>query len=332
MERILVVGGGGWGTALGLVLHERGLEVTLLVHDAAYGREMARLRRNPRYLPGVELPQDLAITSDPAAIDAPSAVFLVVPSGHLRGMLERLRAPLSRSRGVFVSAVKGIEVSTLARPTQIVAEVLGDVPQVVVSGPSHAEEVARRMPTTVVAASADAGLALRVQDLLCTERFRVYTNPDPLGVELGGAFKNVLAIAGGIVDGLGFGDNTKAALLTRGVVEMARLGVELGAERETFFGLAGFGDLVTSCYSQHGRNRAVGVRVGQGERIGDIVASMRQVAEGVKTAEAVHRMAAARGVEMPICGEVHRVLHEDKDPSQAVRDLMGRQLKGEQDW
>jgi len=213
-----------------------------------------------------------------------------------------------------------------------VREVLGDVPLVVVSGPSHAEEVARRMPTTVVAASSDRGLALRIQDLLCTERFRVYTNSDPLGVELAGALKNVVAIAGGIVDGLGFGDNTKAALLTRGVVEMARLGVAVGAQRETFFGLAGIGDLVTSCVSPHGRNRAVGMRVGRGEKVADIVDSMRQIAEGVKTAAAVHQLAAAKGVEMPICEQVFRVLHEDKDPSRAVHDLMGRQLKDEADW
>jgi len=184
----------------------------------------------------------------------------------------------------------------------------------------------------VVAASTDKGLALRVQDLLTAERFRVYTNVDPLGVELAGALKNVISIAGGIVDGLGFGDNTKAALLTRGVVEMARLGVALGANRETFFGLAGIGDLVTSCVSRHGRNRLVGERIGRGEKVQDIVASMRQIAEGVKTAAAVEKLAGAQKVEMPICEQVYKVLYEDKDPSRAVRDLMGRQLKDEQDW
>jgi len=332
MERALVLGGGGWGTALALVLDERGAQVALFVHDAAYGAEMARTRRNPRYLPGVEIPERIEITSDPKALQGTGAVFSAIPSQYLRATLERLRKPLVEGRRVFVTATKGIEQESLRRASEIVREMLGDVPLVVLSGPSHAEEVAHRMPTTIVAASSDKGLALRIQDLLFTERFRIYTNSDPLGVELAGALKNVISIAGGIVDGLGFGDNTKAALLTRGVVEMARLGVALGAQRETFFGLAGIGDLVTSCVSPHGRNRAVGMRIGRGEKVADIVASMRQVAEGVKTAAAVHRMAADHGVEMPICDQVHQVVHEGKDPSRAVRDLMSRQLKDEQDW
>jgi glycerol-3-phosphate dehydrogenase (NAD(P)+) len=332
MERTLVLGGGGWGTALALVLDERGAQVTLFVHDAEYGAEMASSRRNPRYLPGVDLPERIAITSDPKALKGNGVVFSVVPSQFLRATLERWKKPLSEGKRLFVTATKGIEQETLKRPSEIVREVLGDVPLVVVSGPSHAEEVARRMPTTVVAASADKGFALRIQDLLFTERFRVYTNPDPLGVELAGALKNVISIAGGIVDGLGFGDNTKAALLTRGVVEMARLGVALGSQRETFFGLAGIGDLVTSCISPHGRNRAVGIRIGRGEKVADIVASMRQVAEGVKTAAAVHQIALSKSVETPICEQVYRVLYEGKDPSKAVRDLMGRQLKDEHDW
>ncbi len=332
MERAFVLGGGGWGTALALVLDERGMQVELFVHDAAYAAEMAKSRRNPRYLPGVEIPDRIGVTSDAAALAGDGVVFSVVPSQFLRSTLERWRKPLAAGKRIFVTATKGIEQETLRRPSEIVREVVGDVPLVVVSGPSHAEEVARRMPTTVVAASSDKGLALRIQDLLFTERFRVYTNPDPLGVELAGALKNVISIAGGIVDGLGFGDNTKAALLTRGVVEMARLGAALGAQRETFFGLAGIGDLITSCISPHGRNRAVGIRVGRGERVADIVASMRQVAEGVRTAAAVHELAAAKGVETPICEQVYRVLHEGKDPSRAVRDLMGRQLKDEQDW
>ncbi len=332
MERALVLGGGGWGTALALVLNERGVQVRIFVHDAVYGAEMAATRRNSRYLPGVELPERLVITSDPEALHGDGVVFSVVPSQYLRATLTRFQQPLGAKRRLFVTATKGIEQETLKRPSEIVREVLGDVPVVVVSGPSHAEEVARRMPTTVVAGSSDRGHALRIQDLLNTERFRVYTNSDPLGVELGGALKNVIAIAGGIVDGLGFGDNTKAALLTRGVVEMARLSTALGAQRETMFGLAGIGDLITSCISPHGRNRSVGIRVGRGEKVADIVGSMLQVAEGVKTAAAVHSLAARLKVEMPICEQVYSVLHEGKDPSRAVRDLMGRQLKDEQDW
>jgi glycerol-3-phosphate dehydrogenase (NAD(P)+) len=332
MDRALVIGGGGWGSALALVLNERGVQVRVAVHDGAYAAEMSRTRRNPRYLPGIELPQRVEVTATDRADDDETVVFSVVPSQFLRATLERWKPTLLKKRRVFVTATKGIEQESLARPTEIVRQVLGDVPVVVLSGPSHAEEVARRMPTTVVAASGDRGLGLRIQDLLTTERFRVYTNGDPLGVELGGALKNVISIAGGIVDGLGFGDNTKAALLTRGVVEMARLGAALGAKRETLFGLAGIGDLITSCISPHGRNRAVGIRVGRGEKVTDIVASMKQVAEGVRTAAAVHALAAIHKVEMPICEQVFAVLHQDKDPSRAVCDLMGRQLKDEQEW
>jgi glycerol-3-phosphate dehydrogenase (NAD(P)+) len=332
MDRALILGGGGWGTALALVLNERGVQVRIAVHDAAYAKEMAATRRNSRYLPGVELPERIAISSDVAAAGDEGIVLAVVPSQYLRATLERGKKSLTAQRRIYVSATKGIEQETLKRPTEIVREVLGDVPLVVLSGPSHAEEVARRMPTTVVAASADRGIGLRIQDLLNTERFRVYTNADPLGVELGGALKNVVSIAGGIVDGLGFGDNTKAALLTRGVVEMARLGTALGAQRDTLFGLAGIGDLITSCISPHGRNRAVGIRIGRGEQVADIVASMKQVAEGVKTSAAVHALAKRHSIEMPICEQVYAVLHEGKDPSRAVRDLMARQLKDEREW
>ncbi len=331
IEKVFVIGAGGWGTALALVLNERGVDVTLWGNDAQYVTEMAGTRRNPRYLPGVEIPRRVRITQELQACTSCSTVFSVVPSQFLRATLERFR-PHVQSVRLVVSATKGIEHPTLKRPSEIIAEVFGSVSVVVVSGPSHAEEVARRMPTTVVSASRDSGRALYIQDLLHTERFRVYTNSDPIGVEMGGALKNVVSIAGGIVDGLGFGDNTKAALLTRGMVEMVRLGVALGGARETFFGLAGIGDLITSCCSRHGRNRAVGERIGRGEELRDILASMMQVAEGVGTSDAVHKLSQKLGIEMPICAEVYRVLHENKDPSTAVRDLMTRQLKEENEW
>ena len=331
MDRILVLGDGGWGTALAQVLDERGVHVTIWCHDAEYAEELARTRRNARYLPGVPLAERLAFTSDPQSAKGCPIVFSVVPSAYLRSVASTFRDSISPS-AVLVSCTKGIEFDTRARPSEILAQELPGRRQVVLSGPSHAEEVARRMPTTVVAASADGGLALTVQDLLTTDRFRVYTNADPIGVEVAGAVKNVLAIASGAVDGLGFGDNTKAALLTRGIVEMARFGEMLGAKRDTFWGLAGIGDLVTSCISQHGRNRAVGERVGRGEKIGDVIDSMRQVAEGVRTAKALHDLAAERAVEMPICNEVYRVIYEEKDPARALRDLMTRQLKEEAEW
>lgn len=331
MDRVVVLGGGGWGTALALVLDERGVDVTMWCHDGEYADEMARARRNPRYLPGVEIPDRVEVTADPQVAATCRVVFSVIPSQFLRSTVQQFQGVIPAGR-LIVSATKGIEHGTLLRPSEILQELFPASPMVVLSGPSHAEEVARRMPTTVVAAASDSGHALRIQDLLHTQFFRVYSNADPVGVELGGALKNVISIAGGIVDGLGFGDNTKAALLTRGIVEMARLGQSLGAQRETFFGLSGIGDLITSCISPHGRNRLVGSRIGRGERLVDIVDSMHQVAEGVRTASAVHEVSAREGVEMPICHEVFRVLHEDKDPSRAVQDLMTRQLKEETQW
>ncbi len=331
LDKVLVLGDGGWGTALALVLNERGVDVSLWSHDPEYAKEIVSTRRNPRYLPGVEIPGRIGVTTDEAAARDCSTWFSVVPSQYLRAVMEKFRPHWSPGK-LVVSATKGIEHESLQRPSEIIADTLGPVPLIVVSGPSHAEEVARRMPTTVVSAAADTGHALRIQDLLHTDRFRVYTNQDPVGVELGGAVKNVLSIAGGIVDGLGFGDNTKAALLSRGIVEMARFGETQGAQRDTFFGLAGIGDLITSCISPHGRNRAVGERIGRGERVGDILASMQQVAEGVKTAEAIHRLASKHGVEMPICEQVYRILYDAKDPSKAVGDLMTRQLKEEGQW
>ena len=331
-ERVTVLGDGGWGTALAIVLADHGAEVTLWSHDAAYAKEIATTRKNRKFLPGVEIPDTIHVVADLGqAVTQRDMLFSVVPTPFLRGVMQNLKSHYPAGTPV-VSATKGIETDTLQRPSEIIRAVLGDVPIVVVSGPSHAEEVSRRMPTTVVAASEQSGAALRVQDLLATERFRVYTNPDSVGVEVGGALKNVVAIASGIVDGLGFGDNTKAALLTRGIVEISRLGEALGGKRSTFFGLSGIGDLITSCISQHGRNRAVGERLGKGQKLEAILGRMEMVAEGVKTAISVKRLAEKHKVEMPICLEVYRVLFEGKDPALAVRHLMTRQLKEEVEW
>lgn len=333
-EQVTILGDGGWGTALSFVLADHGAEVTLWSHDAEYAREMAKSRRNPKFLPGVQFPDSVKVTSSmEEAAAGRDMLFSVVPTPFLRSVMEQLK-PYHRAGVPIVSASKGIDTETFLRPTEIIRDVLGngDLPVVVVTGPSHAEEVSRRMPTTVVAASTNMGVARRVQDLLATERFRVYTSNDAIGAELGGALKNVISIAGGIVDGLGYGDNTKAALLTRGIVEMGRLGEAMGGERVTFFGLSGIGDLVTSCVSKHGRNRAVGERLGRGEKLDYILQGMQTVAEGVKTAKSVYGLRQQKGVEMPICDEVYRVLFEDKDPARAVRDLMTRQLKDEVEW
>lgn len=328
MENVAVLGDGAWGTALSMVLAERGASVIQWAHSRQVAEVMQGTRENRRYLPGFKLPDAVAISDDPGFFEHADLIVCAVPSRYLREVLTHLSEHLRKGRPI-ISATKGLEFPTLMRPTQILAEVAGARPMAVLSGPSHAEEVAARMPTAVVAASDDPGLALRVQDLFTTERFRVYTSEDPLGVELGGALKNVLSIAGGMVDGLGFGDNTKAALLTRGQAEMSRLGAALGGRPETFHGLTGMGDLVVSCVSRHGRNRYVGEQVGRGLQLDEVLPMIPGVPEGVVTVKAVMELAREHGVDMPICREIHEVLYAGKDPMIAVRDLMTRQQKDE---
>ena len=328
MENVAVVGDGAWGTALGMVLVQRGASVTQWSHSAEYAGQMQRTRSNPRFLPGVRLPSGLTVTADASVLDGADLVVFAVPSRYLREVGRRLAPDLGRRQPV-VSATKGLEHPSRKRASEILAETLGERPLAVLSGPSHAEEVARRLPTAVVSASHDRGLALRVQDLLTTDRFRVYTSSDPVGVELGGALKNVLAIAGGLVDGLELGDNAKAALLTRGQAEMVRLGVKLGGRAETFGGLSGIGDLVVTCMSRHGRNRLVGERLGRGDSLARILESIPGVPEGVLTCKAVVALADEHDVEVPISREVHAVLFDGKDPRRAVDDLMTRSQKEE---
>jgi glycerol-3-phosphate dehydrogenase (NAD(P)+) len=323
------VGDGGWGTALALVLHGKGVGVRLWSREPEYAAEMARTARNPRYLPGTVLPRGLLVTGDAAeAFEDASLVISAVPTQHLRGTWTALAPALPR--GVpLCSVTKGIENRTLERPTQILAGVTGRRRLAVLSGPSHAEEVARGLPAAVVAASRSAELAADVQALFSTGRFRVYRLSDVVGVEIAGAAKNVVALAAGIVDGLGFGDNAKAALITRGAVEMGRLGAALGARKATFHGLAGMGDLIVTCASRHGRNRAVGERIGRGETLEEILEGMDMVAEGVATTRSLVPLARRLGVEMPIATEVDRVLFGGKEPLAAVSDLMLRKPKRE---
>ena len=328
--KFAVLGDGAWGTALALLLaQDTRHAVTLWSARPENGRLLRERRENVRLLPGVPIPDTVALTTaiDEAAAGADLYV-MAIPTVYLRPTLGRIRAALRPDRPV-VSLAKGLENETFLRPTEIIAEVLGSEHLAVLSGPSHAEEVSRGRPTTVVAASSDLDLARWIQDHFRTERFRVYTNLDVVGVELAGALKNVIGIAAGISDGLGFGDNAKAALLTRGLVEMARFGVALGAEHATFFGLAGLGDLITTCVSRHGRNRAVGERLARGEKLAAILDSMVMVAEGVYTTRSVHARAVRMGIDMPITSEIYRVLYEDKDPLAAVNALMLREPKSE---
>ncbi len=325
VRRAVVIGDGGWGTTLALLLARRGVDTTLWSHQRAHSDELAAKRVNQRFLPGVTLPENLRFSSDPyqACADVQLAVS-VVPTQFLRGVAARFEDALHGNVPI-VSATKGLEIETLHRPTQILAEVLGQRPLCVLSGPSHAEEVARLKPASVVAASQDSDLAQLVQDTFNSDSFRVYSSADPIGVELGGALKNVIAIAAGISDGLELGDNAKAALVTRGMVELARIGTSRGAKLETFFGLAGIGDLVTTCCSQHSRNRSVGERIGRGESLESILTHMKMVAEGVWTTKALFGPESElSGVSMPIAAEVHAVLFERKDPRDAVADLMRR--------
>jgi glycerol-3-phosphate dehydrogenase (NAD(P)+) len=263
-----------------------------------------------------------------SALRGTELVVLAVPSHGMRPICEKLRDYLPTDVPV-VSVAKGIENGTGARMSEVIAEVLKTEHIVVLSGPSHAEEVGRGIPTAVVAASLQAQHAVLAQKAFMNERFRIYTHDDIIGVELGGALKNVIAIAAGACDGIGFGDNTKAALCTRGLTEMTRLGVALGARRETFFGLSGVGDLIVTAFSRHSRNRGFGERLGKGETLEQIVASTQMVAEGVKTAKSAWQLAQRHGVDVPITREVHAILYEGKPPKQAVRDLMTREAKPE---
>jgi glycerol-3-phosphate dehydrogenase (NAD(P)+) len=324
-----VLGDGAWGTAVALLLAQKNdQQVMLWSARAENGRLLRERRENVDYLPGVAIPPAVELTTDIQQAAAADLWIAAIPTVYLRKTLQPLSAALKASKPVL-SLAKGVEIGTFLRPTEIIRQVLGDRPVAALSGPSHAEEVSRGLPTSVVAASADQDLARWIQQCFSGDRFRVYTNRDLLGVELGGALKNVIGIAAGIGDGLGFGDNTKSALLTRGVAEMARFGTALGAETQTFFGLAGIGDLITTCISRHGRNRHVGERLGKGEKLADILANMKMVAEGVYTTKSVHDQAAKLGIELPITAEIYRVLYEDKDPRAAVSDLMLREPKGE---
>jgi glycerol-3-phosphate dehydrogenase (NAD(P)+) len=331
-RHVVVIGDGGWGTTLAMLLFRNGVRVTLWSAFPEHVEELLAHRENRRYLPGVPLPDGLSISADPfEAARGAELALSVVPTQYLRGVAETFEDALEGAVPL-VSATKGIEIETFRTPSEILTEVLGERPIAVLSGPSHAEEVAVGLPASVVVASSDVELARATQETLSSDSFRVYTHGDPKGAELGGALKNVIAIAAGISDGLGLGDNAKAALITRGIVEMARFGQAHGARRPTFFGLAGLGDLATTCYSRHSRNRHVGEEIGRGKPLETILSEMQMVAEGVWTTRALFGPESeARGIPMPIAEQVHAVLFEGKDPRQAVLELMRRELAGEMD-
>jgi len=334
---VAVIGAGSWGLAIAQTLSSKGLKVKLWEYSAKVAEELARTRELPDKLPGVRLSDSVEITSDLAhAVEGAAVVCLVVPSHTLRGVctnLAKVLTPAQVASHQWVSFIKGVEEKTLKRMTEIVREVLPGATEEnvsVLSGPSHAEEVARQVPTTVVVASRDEETAAALQDIFfLAPYFRTYRSTDVVGVELCGAVKNVIAIASGILDGLGLGDNTRGALMTRGMVEMARLGEKLGGNRESFFGLAGMGDLITTCISQHSRNRFVGEQVGKGRPLQEVLSGMTMVAEGVRTVAGVRELARLHKVEMPLTEQVYGVLFEGKPARGGVEALMARAARAE---
>ncbi|MBI5442631.1 MAG: NAD(P)-dependent glycerol-3-phosphate dehydrogenase [Deltaproteobacteria bacterium] len=328
--KIAVVGGGAWGTALADLLARGGSSVELWVYEADLAEAMARERENAIYLPGHRLAEGLRPSSDLASVVSGAALVVSVsPSQMVRSVMAGAAASLAPGVPV-VSASKGIEDPSLRLMHQVLEEELpGGHPVAVLSGPSFAAEVARGVPTAVSLACTDTRLGAELQAVFSGPSFRVYTLDDVVGVELAGALKNVVALAAGVCDGLGFGHNSRAALITRGLAEISRLGVALGAKPLTFLGLAGLGDLVLTCTGDLSRHRTVGVRLGRGEKLGEILGSMKAVAEGVKTCDAAVRLASRAGVEVPIIAEVWKILHREKEPRKAVEDLMGRPSKRE---
>ncbi|HZK76092.1 MAG TPA: NAD(P)H-dependent glycerol-3-phosphate dehydrogenase [Candidatus Kapabacteria bacterium] len=326
-----VIGAGGWGTTLARLLDERGHRVTLWARREEFASELREKRENATYLPGIKLPATIDITHDARELARSELYVFALPTQSTRSVARELAENISHSGAIYVSASKGIEQTTLARVTEVISEALGVEKSrtVALSGPSHAEEVARRVPTAIVAAGEDHAVAQEVQNAFFLPYFRVYSSSDVVGVELAGALKNVIAICAGITDSAGFGDNTKAALMTRGLAEMRRLGIALGAEEHTFSGLAGLGDLVVTCASKHSRNRFVGEQIGLGRKLPEILSTMKMIAEGVSTTESARSLAQLHKIEMPIVEETYKILFEHKNPREATNDLMTRDPKAE---
>jgi len=329
--RISVLGAGSWGTTLAILLNINGHEVTLWEFKKSYAKALIKNRENKIFLPGIKIPSDLNITNNlEKAINKQHMIVIAVPTQFIRGVLKQFKNK-SFTDVTFVSVSKGIEKDSLMTVAEIIKDELDidDSNIAALSGPSHAEEVSRKIPTAVVAASPNEETARQVQTAFMTSYFRVYSSTDLLGVELAGALKNVIALGAGIIDGAKFGDNTKAAIMTRGVAEIARLGVSMGAKPQTFSGLSGMGDLIVTCISKHSRNRFVGEQIGAGKKLKDVLKSMAMVAEGVETCRSVYQLAAKYQVEVPIAKAVYKTLFEDRDPVKITYELMTRDMKPE---
>jgi len=331
MKKIAVIGAGGWGTALAILLSERGLPITIWGYDKAHVDEMNRTRLNLPFLPGVTLPENLTATNSMADTADADLIVIVPPSKAMRSVAQQLALTPPRPEVPLLSCTKGIELHSGKLMTQILQESLPNNPIAALSGPSHAEEVARKAPTAVAVGCADHEIAKQLQQIFSTPNFRAYTSEDVTGMELGGALKNIFAIGAGVCDGLGLGDNTKAAYVTRALAELIRLGVALGGKRETFQGLSGIGDLMVTCFSRHSRNRGVGERLGKGETLEQISGSMAMVAEGVPTTLSAFECARKLGIETPIVDQIHAILYEGKAPGKATMELLNRDPRPEED-
>ena len=325
MAEVSVIGDGGWGTALALLLHNKGIDTLFWSVSPEYAEFLGSQRENIKFLKGVKLPGDLRITSDDEEIKRTKFAFFVIPCKYLRSVAERFRGARF---DIIVSATKGIEIGSLKRPSEVLDEYFPDSDICSLSGPSISNEVAKRLPTAVVVAG-KTGASEKIRDLLMTDRFRVYTSSDITGVETGGALKNIIAIAAGIADGLDLGTNTKAAILTRGLAEITRLGVRMGADKETFSGLSGLGDLTTTCISPKSRNRWFGEQIGRGKSINEVMSETEMVVEGLSTAKSAYHLSRKFEVEMPIIQKIYEIIYEGKDPAVAVEELMKRDPKEE---
>jgi len=327
---IAILGDGGWGTTLAVLLQRKGFSVTLWGAFANYISYLNRKRINTKFLPGIRIPKEIEITHNlRRAVCGKQLIIFAAPSQYLRSVLKKIKQFNYSHDAIYLSVTKGIEINSLKRMSELIHDELGNVRLAVLSGPTIAQEVVRQIPTTAVIASVDEEVREYLQNIFMTERFRIYTNDDVTGVELGGSLKNIIAIACGISDGLGLGTNTKAALLSRGLAEISRLGYNMGANIKTFSGISGLGDLVTTCISLYSRNRFVGEQIGKGKTLKQIKSHMQMVAEGVPTTKSAYALSLKYKVDMPITKEVYLVLYKNKSPIKAVRDLMTREKKEE---
>ena len=328
MAKISVLGCGGWGSAVAIMLSRYGHNVNLWSKFENEIEALKKDREHKKLLPGIIFPENINLTTDISCVKDSEFVVLAVPSFAVRSLCESLIGHITDDC-VVVNIAKGLEEDTLYRLSQVIKEVLDPKKFAILLGPSHAEEVARKIPTAVVVISEDEQVAQCVQDTFMNETFRIYTSTDMIGAELGSAIKNIIALCAGICDGMGYGDNTKAALMTRGIAEMARLGVALGGRIETFAGLTGIGDLIVTCTSMHSRNRRAGILIGQGKTVSQALEEVNMVVEGYRTTKAVYELSKKVDVEMPITSQAYRVLYQDKDPKAAINELMTRSKKHE---